>query len=155
MNLIDADVADGRVSFADISFELPPSSAATGLRGRFTLGIRPTDFDHAVSADPQLPRIRVKPDVVEDLGSEHHVIFTLDAPRVTAEAVRAASDEQEDEGKLFADDRAVFTAAVDARRAISSDSEIDLAVDHARLHFFDPATGLALAGAPSSSLVAS
>jgi multiple sugar transport system ATP-binding protein len=82
------------------------------------------------------------------------VIFTLDAPRVTAEAVRAASDE-EDEGKLFADDRAVFTATVDARRAISSDEEIDLAIDHGRLHFFDPATGLVLTGASTSYLVAS
>ena len=45
------------------------------------------------------------------------MIFTLDAPRVTAEAVRAASDEGDDEGKLFADDRAVFTAVLDARHA--------------------------------------
>jgi multiple sugar transport system ATP-binding protein len=154
MNLIDANVDNGRVTFANIGFDLPDESPAADLHGRLTLGIRPTDFDHAASADPHMPRIRVKPDVVEDLGSEHHVIFTLDAPRVTAEAVRAASDEREDEGKLFADDRAVFTAAVDARRTIASD-EVELAIDHTRLHFFDPATGLSLADAPTSSLVAS
>ena len=48
------------------------------------------------------------------------MIFTLDAPRVTAEAVRAASETEDDEGKLFADDRAVFTACLDARRKISA-----------------------------------
>jgi multiple sugar transport system ATP-binding protein len=147
MNLIDADVADGQVSFADVSFALPESSPAADHRGRLIVGIRPTDFEHGAAADPALPRMRVNPDVVEDLGSEHHVIFTLDAPRVTVEAVRAASDEGEDEGKLFADDRAVFTASLDDRRRVSTSTDVELAIDHRRLHFFDPATGLALNGA--------
>ena len=78
------------------------------------------------------------------------MIFTLDAPQVTAEAVRAASDAGDDEGKLFADDRAVFTAVVDVRTALSTGS-VELAVDPQRLHFFDPATGLVLAATPRSS----
>jgi multiple sugar transport system ATP-binding protein len=147
MNLIDADVGGGRVSFADVSFALPDTSPAARHSGRLIVGIRPTDFEHGGSADPGLPRVRVNPDVVEDLGSEHHVIFTLDAPRVSVEAVRAATDEGDDEGKLFADDRAVFTACLDDRRRVSTASEVELAIDHRRLHFFDPATGLALNGA--------
>ena len=150
MNLIDAEVTNGRVSFAGISFDLPASSPAVGVQGRLILGIRPTDFEHGSTAAAELPRLRIKADVVEDLGSEYHVIFTLDAPPVTAEAVRAASDEKGDEGKLFADGRAVFTAVIDARSAIPSDS-VELAVDFHRLHFFDPATGLALAGSPTSA----
>ena len=152
MNLVDADVADGRVSFADVSFSLPESSPAFAVSGRLILGIRPTDFEQAGTAEAELPRVRVTPEVVEDLGSEQHVIFTLDAPRVTAEAVRAASDEGDDEGKLFADDRAVFTAVVDARRAIVPGSNVELAIDSRRLHFFDPATGASLAGALASSV---
>jgi len=151
MNLIDAEVANGRVSFADVSFDLPESSPAAGVQGRLILGIRPTDFEHGATAKPELPRLRVRPDVVEDLGSEYHVIFTLDAPRVTAEAVRAASDEGDDEVKLFADDRAVFTACIDARRAISPRDDLELAIDCDRLHFFEPATGLALAGGPRAT----
>jgi multiple sugar transport system ATP-binding protein len=155
MNLIDAQIENGRVSFADLSFDLPASSPAAGLRGPLILGVRPTDFEHAATAGSDLPRIRVKADVVEDLGSEHHVIFTLDAPRVTAEAVRAAADEGDDDGKLFADDRAVFTACVDAKRALTPGADVELAIDHTRLHFFDPATGLVLAGTPVSDRVAS
>jgi multiple sugar transport system ATP-binding protein len=150
MNLIDADVGDGRVSFAAVSFPLPESSPVAGHKGKLIVGIRPTDFEHGESADPSLPRLRVSPDVVEDLGSEHHVIFTLDAPRVSAEAVRAASDEGDDEGKLFADDRAVFTACLDDRSVLTTASQVELAIDHRRLHFFDPATGLALNGATAS-----
>jgi multiple sugar transport system ATP-binding protein len=151
MNLIDAEVAGGRVSFADVSFELPAASPAARHNGRLIVGIRPTDFEHGDAADPALPRVRIKPDVVEDLGAEHHVIFTLDAPRVSVEAVRAASDDGEDEGKLFADDRAVFTASLDDRRRLSTSAQVDLAIDHARLHFFDPATGLALNGARAAA----
>jgi multiple sugar transport system ATP-binding protein len=151
MNLIDAVVDSGRVSFANVSFPLPDASPAARHNGRLIVGIRPTDFEHGASAEPDLPRVRVSPDVVEDLGSEHHVIFTLDAPRVSVEAVRAATDEGEDEGKLFADDRAVFTACLDDRRRVSTASDVELAIDHRRLHFFDPATGLALNGAQPAS----
>ncbi|HZQ15359.1 MAG TPA: sn-glycerol-3-phosphate ABC transporter ATP-binding protein UgpC [Gaiellaceae bacterium] len=148
MNLVDAELDAGRVSFAGVSFSLPPGSPAAGYRGRLIVGIRPTDFEHAASADASLPRLTVKPDVVEDLGAEHHVIFTIDAPRVTAEAVRAASVDEEAEGTLFADDRAVFTACIDDRvRLGGSSAPVELAIDHTRLHFFDPATGLALNGA--------
>jgi multiple sugar transport system ATP-binding protein len=151
MNLIDAEVANGRVSFAGISFDLPESSPAVRVQGPLILGIRPTDFEHAETAAANLPRVSVKPDIVEDLGSENHVIFTLDAPRVTAEAVRAASDDGEDEGTLFADDRAVFTACIDARRTVTSRSNVELAIDSERLHFFDPVTGVALSRAPRSA----
>jgi multiple sugar transport system ATP-binding protein len=146
MNLVEADVGGGRVRFAGFDIELPEGSHAASLDGRVILGIRPTDFEHDATADPRLPRIRVKPDVVEELGAETHAIFTIEAPEVTAEAVRAAADAaSDDEGRLFASDqRAVFTAQVDARRQVASGQEAAFAVDHHRFHYFDPKTGLAL-----------
>jgi multiple sugar transport system ATP-binding protein len=156
MNLVDARVSNGSLRFAGFEIPLPGSSPAAGLDQRVILGIRPTDFDHGATADAELPRITVRPDVVEDLGSEMHLIFTIDAPRVSAEAVRAAVEaETEDEGKLFADDqRAVFTALLDTRRAVTHGADVQLAIDHRRLHFFDPSTGLALDAAARGSLVA-
>jgi multiple sugar transport system ATP-binding protein len=146
-------VTDGRLTFAGFGFDLPEGSPARGAQGKIVLGLRPTDFEHAASAAPGLPRVRVTPDVVEDLGSESHLIFRIEAPRVTAEAVRAATEQaDEDEGKLFADDRAVFTAVVDARRAAAAGSEVELAIDSNRLHFFDPATGLSLAAVPAAAV---
>src|SRR6476661_1437892 len=50
MNLIDADVGEGRVSFADVSFSLPESSPVAGHKGKLIVGIRPTDFEHGESA---------------------------------------------------------------------------------------------------------
>jgi multiple sugar transport system ATP-binding protein len=146
MNLVDARIEGANVRFADWTLPLPASSPLAGLDRKVTLGIRPTDFEHGTGAEPDLPRIRIKPDVVEDLGSENHVVFTINAPRVSAEAVRAATETtDDDEGKLFADDqRAVFTAVLDARRDVRSGAQLELAVDNRRFHFFDPPTGLAL-----------
>ena len=148
MNLVDARLDGGSVRFADVSLALPESSPLAGLDRDVILGMRPTCFEHSTTSNLDLPRIRVRPDVVEDLGPEYHVIFTVDAPRVSAEAVRAAAESDEgDEGKLFAEDRATFTVVLDARQSVSTETEVELAVDHRRLHFFDPETGLALDGA--------
>ena len=111
------------------------------------LGIRPTDFEHGSTADRELPRIRVRPDVVEELGSESHVIFPVDAPVVTADAVRAAADAHtDDEGKLlFAGEaRTTFTARIDGKKPVAAGQELELAVDYTCLHCFDPDTGDAL-----------
>ena len=149
MNLVDAQVESGRLRFAEFEFDLPASSPVHGATRSVVLGIRPTDFEHGATAEPHLPRLRVVPDVVEDLGSELHVIFPVNAPRVSAEAVRAAIDlPDDDEVKLLADDqRAAFTASVDARHAVATGDAVELAVDVRHLHFFDPATGAALNGA--------
>jgi len=150
MNLVDAQIDGGRISFAGFDIPLPGRSPLVGRQGAVILGIRPTDFEHGEAANGDVPRIRVKPDVVEDLGSETHVIFTIDAPRVSAEAVRAATEAQDDdEVALFADDKAVFTAVLDARRPVRPNAELALALEPGSFHFFDPGTGLALgAGTP-------
>jgi multiple sugar transport system ATP-binding protein len=157
MNLVEADLDAAEVRFGGLSLALPQRSSAAGRSGRVVLGIRPTDFEHGVTAEPQWPRLRVRPEVVEDLGSESHVIFTLDAPRVHAEAVRAATEAgSDDDGQLFADDRATFTARLDARRPVQVGEEVELAVDHGRFHIFDPASGEALeaVGRPGVSVPA-
>src|SRR5262249_19323204 len=152
MNLVEADVDGARLRFGSTALELPSSSARAAANGRLILGIRPTDFEHGEAAAAPLPGVRVTPGVAEDLGSEQPVIFTIDAPPVTAESVLAAADVQdEDEGKLFADvERTSFTACLDARRRVVPGAELELAVDPARLHFFEPASGEALERAPAA-----
>jgi multiple sugar transport system ATP-binding protein len=86
--------------------------------------------------------------VVEELGSESHVIFAIDAPPVDAEDVRAASDEG-DHAMLIADDRrALFTAAVNESSTARGGQKVRLAVDPTRFHFFDRETGENLTARP-------
>jgi multiple sugar transport system ATP-binding protein len=150
MNLVEADVEGDEVAFGGHRLALPASSALRGQRRRVILGVRPTDFEAANPAtDPALPRIRVKVDVVEKLGSESHLIFAVDAPRISAEAVRAAQEsEAADDGVLLADDeRSQFTARGAGRLAVEAGDEVTLAVDASALHAFDTDSGLAL-GSP-------
>jgi multiple sugar transport system ATP-binding protein len=147
MNLVEAVAEDDDVAFAGHRIALPPGSPLAGLRRRVILGIRPTDFELVTPAtDPALPRMRVTVDVVEKLGSESHVIFAVDAPRVSTDAVQAARDaEGADEGVLLADDqRSEFTARIDGRQSVDPGATVELAVDHRALHAFDVESGLAL-----------
>jgi len=146
MNLVEAQVDGGLLRFAGYEIPLPGGSPLAAHQGPVILGIRPSDFEHGSTADRELPRIRVQAEVVEELGSETHVIFPIDAPPVTAEAVRAAADQQTaDEGTLLAgEERARFTGRVDGKRPIAQGSELELALDYTRVHCFDPETGDAL-----------
>jgi multiple sugar transport system ATP-binding protein len=143
MNLVEADLEDGLLRFAGYELRLPDGPRLA--ERRVIVGIRPTDFQVGEHADPTLPRLRVRASVVEDLGAESHVIFAIDAPRVVAEAVRAAEDQDEPTEALLADDkRALFTARVDGQEFVAQGSELELAVDPRRMHFFDPSTGAVL-----------
>ena len=46
MNVIEAEVADGRVTFAGVSVPLPTDSPLAGATSQVILGIRPTDLRH-------------------------------------------------------------------------------------------------------------
>ena len=60
------------------------------------LGIRPEAFEDAALADPGLPTVDADVLVLEELGSDTHVIFPIDAPRVEAEDLAAAADDEEE-----------------------------------------------------------
>jgi len=140
MNLVEAHIDDGRIRFAGFELALPAGRELP--RGRVLVGIRPTDFEHAATANPSLPRVRVRPEIVEELGAETHLIFHVDAPRVVAEAVQAAVDTDGDEEPFFAgEERAEFTAQVDGRSPVAAGDEVELAVHVEGLHFFDAETG--------------
>ena len=61
---------------------------------------------------PLAAAIEVDVAVVEELGSATHVLFTIEAPPVDVDSVRAASDDQERASLLATDKRAFFTAEV-------------------------------------------
>jgi multiple sugar transport system ATP-binding protein len=151
MNLVEATVVDGRAAFA--GWELPLDPARRPARdGRMILGLRPESFEDAALADGDLPTVEVDVAVVEELGSDSHVIFPIDAPRVEAEELRAAADNEED--ALIADDRSMWNARVSAKADAEPGRRIRLAVDPGELYFFDPETGLSLTtGVPAAAPV--
>jgi multiple sugar transport system ATP-binding protein len=142
MNLVEATYEDGAVRFGQYSVPVATPPAAS----RFVLGVRPESFEDAAFA-PGLPTIDVQVTVLEELGSDAHVFFTVDAPPMTAEVLESASEQG-----LLPGTGALFTARVDARTRARMGGRLELAVDPARFHYYDPVTGDRLSAAGTQEL---
>ena len=156
MNLVEAQVVGDAVEFAGFRIPLKADRRPGDVQsGSVILGIRPQDFADARTADPALPRIEVDAMVVEELGSATHVLFTVEAPPVDVDSVRAATDDGERATLIATDRRALFTAEVEEEANVRPGDRLGLALDPARLHFFDPESGSSLRAAseaPSASV---
>jgi multiple sugar transport system ATP-binding protein len=148
MNLVEGTVSRGSVSFAGFTLPVPTERDLGQYEGRSVIvGLRPSDFEDAeVWHRDGLPVIEAVPDVTEELGTEIHVIFSIDAPPVVTDDTTAAQSEEGAEEVLTPfGDRATFTARVDPRSRARPKEPIRLTIDPAHLHFFDPSTGRAIA----------
>jgi multiple sugar transport system ATP-binding protein len=141
MNLVEATVDRSHVEFAGSRVPLPEGTQVPP--GRAILGMRPEAFEDAAFADPSLPAVDVEVAVIEELGSDTHVIFPVDAPPIDSEQLLVR--EQQEEELTLGGDRAVFNARVDARSSAAPGEALRLAVDPARFHYFDPESGESLA----------
>jgi multiple sugar transport system ATP-binding protein len=155
MNLVEARVEDDEVRFGGHVLPLPADSPLRGTARDVVLGVRPGSFAlDGPRADTSWARIEVTPELVEHLGDEVHVSFSIDAPRVQADGVRAAASGGETR-LLTGDDCARFVAVLDGRHTPVRDVAIPLRVDHSQLYFFDPVSNEALTRTPTAPTVVS
>jgi multiple sugar transport system ATP-binding protein len=147
MNLAEAKVEAGRVTFGGIELPLDPAARLSDREGATViLGIRPSDMEDAdVWQNESLPTIEVRADVTEDLGSEVNVLFAVDAPPVATDILAATVDEPDPESLTFLDEgTTMFCSRVDARTSAKPGATIRLSVDPSRFYFFDKGTGEAI-----------
>jgi multiple sugar transport system ATP-binding protein len=158
MNMVEANVeGDGQnlsMSFGDIRLRLPDDlmsrrPSLSGYAGRtVVLGIRPEDIEDAeIERDvPSDRRFRTTVDLREALGSEVLVHFTVPEPPVltedTKELARDLGIHETSQERSRA--TTTFVARLDPRTRASERETIELVIDTARLHFFDPETGLGI-----------
>jgi multiple sugar transport system ATP-binding protein len=76
--------------------------------------------------------------VVEELGSDAHVFFHVDAEAVATDV------SGRDEAALLQESKALFSARVDPRIAARVGEPLELSLDPSRLYFFDPESGQTL-----------
>jgi hypothetical protein len=81
--------------------------------------------------------------VLEELGSDTHVIFPIDAPRVEAEDHQGGRDDEEE--RLILEDRAVWNAPGRGEDLGKGRLAAAARGRHGALYFFDPASGASLA----------
>jgi multiple sugar transport system ATP-binding protein len=166
MNFVDAELSrdDGpSVAFAGYKFPVPSTLIENrpGLDQYFgrkvILGIRPSDFEDASLADASWAKMPVKVGVTEELGSEIHVIFTIDAPQVEHSSITDAAtgdDGQDESVAALVGGKSLWTARVSARSKIRPNNNLELAVDTNQLQFFDADSGLSIGHPEASALAA-
>jgi multiple sugar transport system ATP-binding protein len=145
MNLVEAEVGDGEISFGGYRLPLSRETDLSSFRGRTViLGIRPSDLEDAdVWSGENRPVIEANVEIVEDLGTEMNVIFTVHAPPVVTEQTKAAEEDSAAETGIpliGSEGTSTFTARVDPRSQARAGSKVRLLIDPDRFHFFDPQT---------------
>ena len=142
MNLFEGRLVDGRIVLAGASIAVPAAAFERSPRlrtfegGTLIFGIRPEDlYDSKLELGSRLATIPAEVRTIEELGSEHIVHINIDAVRIDS----GDPDAVEDLGSA-----ANAVARFEATSAVRSGEVIDLGIDVSKLHFFDPATRLAI-----------
>jgi multiple sugar transport system ATP-binding protein len=147
MNLVEASIGGGEVAFGALRVPLDRDRRPAFSESRVVLGVRPESFEEASFAPPGAPAFTVVPVVVEELGSDALVFFHVDADAVATDV------SGREEAALLPESKALFSARVDPRAQARVGEPLELAIDPARLYFFDPETGRTLLaeGAPDEA----
>ena len=138
----------GDVVFGQFRIPLDWSRRPSARPERVVVGIRPEAFEDTAFASPGLPALDVDVVVLEELGSDAHVFFRVDATRI---ATPTEGDEEDERPELVGDPGSLLNARVDPRTRAEVGEPLRLAVDPARFHFFDAGSGASLllsGGAP-------
>ncbi|MCA0051039.1 ABC transporter ATP-binding protein [Mesorhizobium sp. B283B1A] len=142
MNLFEATLTGDELTSGAFAIRLQDAAFVRrpGLRsyaGReVVFGIRPEDlYDSSLESGRKYQTIPARVTSIEELGSEHIVHLNIDAVRVDSGDPDAVQD-------FGLASNAV--ARFEPVSTVRSGAEIRLALDDAKLHFFDPETHLAI-----------
>ncbi|RWQ21512.1 ABC transporter ATP-binding protein [Mesorhizobium sp.] len=142
MNLFEATLTGDELMSGTFAIRLQEAAFVRrpGLRSfagrKVVFGIRPEDlYDSSLESGRKYQTIPAKVTSIEGLGSEHIVHLNIDAVRVDSGDPDAVDD-------FGLASNAV--ARFEPISAVHSGSEIRLALDDAKFHFFDPETHLAI-----------
>ena len=138
MNLVEGAIDGDHVVFGRLRLPLDPARRPQGGSRPVVVGVRPEAFDAVAFAAPGTKTFTIVPEVVEELGSDAHVFFHLDAQAVATDV------SGRDEAALLPESKALYSARIDPRARARVGEPIELALDAARLHFFDPESGKTL-----------
>jgi multiple sugar transport system ATP-binding protein len=142
MNLLVGAIDGEEVVFGGLRMRLDPARRPKGGSRQVVVGVRPEAFEAVALAAPGATTVTIVPAVVEELGSDAHVFFHLDAEHVATDV------SGRDEAALLPESKALCSARIDPRARARVGEPLELALDPARLHFFDPDSGETLMPEP-------
>jgi multiple sugar transport system ATP-binding protein len=139
-----AHLGETRVRIPDEVLDTRPALARR-VGQDVVVGIRPEDFEDATLVpNGDGTRLDVDVTLAEPIGPQVIVHFRLDARPVVGRRAVLEAREEEDEDVPDPGLGAHLVASLSSRTTAETGSRIELTIDPARLHFFDPTTELAL-----------
>jgi multiple sugar transport system ATP-binding protein len=136
MNVAKASVSEHSFEFGQ--FTLPISDTQReALEGRTTVivGLRPEAF----SVNGSGPSFDVVVAAVENLGTESHIFFGVDAPPIGVATHRLTED-----APSIVDANSIFIARLGPDEVVTTGQALTLSVDARRIYLFDADTGATL-----------
>jgi multiple sugar transport system ATP-binding protein len=149
MNLLDAAVERGAVRIGGQRFTLSPEIDLSPYEARsIIVGIRPSDFEDAsLAGNGSNLTIEAKVEVIEELGREVHLRFSVDGIAASAGPGGGSNGPPRQEHPLSPERAAVgppLTAIVDPHTRARRGFPIRLSVDPATFYFFEKESGRAI-----------
>ena len=147
MNLLEAKVsANGGVSIelGGTTFDIPDQALKAypkvrSYGGRTVIAGLRSQFIHPADERPDLPTLDARVDLVEALGAESIAYFRIEAKAIRDVEVGQEVEEGVAEGAVGT--RPNLVAQFPAHVVLRLHSQVPVAVDVGRLHFFDVGTG--------------
>ena len=152
MNLVTArlESSDGRLElgFGGIRLQVPPSAKeryrklADYAGKELIVGMRPGDFEDSRMARSAESGSTMDADieVVEVLGSESFVYFTVPVPPVVTPDIEELLADTDADASVLGD-TSRFTARISSDVQVKPGDRVSLAFDTSKFHFFDPDSG--------------
>jgi multiple sugar transport system ATP-binding protein len=153
MNLFEGQLNDdaSAVRLGSQVVSLPPAvhkvrpGVAAYAGRKVVVGIRPEDLPAADGTSTSEQRLEADVVLVEALGSELLVHFSIDAERVHVDAAEETGDDElQTTGELVVHGQGV--ARVQPRMVVKTGDRASFVVHSERMHFFDPDTQQAIVG---------
>jgi multiple sugar transport system ATP-binding protein len=112
------------------------------------LGVRPEDLEDAslIPDPPSAQLLTARVQLCETLGSDVVVHFPVHAPQVHTKTETERELDEELDTLAREDEESTFVARISPRTRARVGEPLDLLVDTARAHAFDPESGLSLVG---------
>ncbi len=146
MNFLPATLKDGVVQTPLGELRLPADrrQGLEGVERPVIIGIRPEHFEDAELVGDKRDRgtvVRAKIDLLESLGSDKFAYFTVESERAAAAHLEELAADA-GTGDLGGGNEGVqVTARLDAASKAHEDQELDIWIDLAKVHVFDPESG--------------
>ncbi|MEJ7707501.1 MAG: sn-glycerol-3-phosphate ABC transporter ATP-binding protein UgpC [Nocardioidaceae bacterium] len=141
MNFLPATVEGDMAELPFGKVRIPADRAARAQgRGLLIAGVRPEHFEDASVMDPDKvaegSTFRARVDVTEWLGDQQYAYIPFEAPpEVQAQLMQLEKDL---DGESL---RTQLVVSLDAASRVDEGEEIELYINAAKMHFFDPASG--------------